>query len=644
MDKKTIRKRKRGFAALLLSAALAVQCSLSAFAGYVCDFTFPTQYSENMTNVNYFLYNDDEVIVDSGNADAVNKLSDTPATCTSARKVTVQASVVYGSGDTSKTYTGEKTYTVGDPIAHSLTFVAAKAPTCTEKGNKEHYKCTVCNKLFSDSAGKNEITAASIEEPSAHSLTFVAAKTATCTEKGNTAHYKCTKCGKLFSDSAGKNEITAASVEIPIDQNAHSLTEVAEKTATCTDKGNIAHYKCTRCSKLFSDDTGSTEITAASVETTDPNNHDWGEATYEWSADFLTCIASRVCTRDASHTESQYGAIIPYVSKTPSDGQPGERTYTAYFDKPYFTTQTKTMIFYAEEEKAQTQRNNTEPPEPIAPAAVAETTPDNSGSIYPPTYIPAGTPATTTAAETTTTAEITAPPEEIEDSDADTLSPADEEEDKFADVDSAEEGDTITVSMGDDTVLPAEVLDAIKGKDIDLVIELENGVTWTINGTSIKGDVSDIDLNVSFDDSGIPVDVINKVTGERYAITIHLDYDGEFGFEAVMTIDLQKKNAGYYANLFYYNPQTNELEFVSWDIISEDGTADLLFTHASDYTIIIDDKPLDGSADETAAAADEVPDPEPVTEENPNTGLTGSGLGFLVSAAVIALSRKRRTR
>lgn len=85
---------------------------------------------------------------------------------------------------------------------------------------------------------------------------------------------------------------------------------------------------------------------------------------------------------------------------------------------------------------------------------------------------------------------------------------------------------------------------------------------WTINGKSISGDLKDIDMSVSFD-SGIPVDVINKVTGERLSICIHLNYDGPLPFEAILTVNLKAGNAGYYANLFYYDPAAKELEFVS---------------------------------------------------------------------------------
>ena len=84
------------------------------------------------------------------------------------------------------------------------------------------------------------------------------------------------------------------------------------------------------------------------------------------------------------------------------------------------------------------------------------------------------------------------------------------------------------------------------------------------------------------------MEVINNVTGERYSINLTLAYDGEFGFKAVLTVNMEAKNAGLYANLFYYNGQSGELEFVCAGEIDAEGNVDLTFTHASDYTIVID--------------------------------------------------------
>ena len=164
-------------------------------------------------------------------------------------------------------------------------------------------------------------------------------------------------------------------------------------------------------------------------------------------------------------------------------------------------------------------------------------------------------------------------------------------------LDKAKSGDTVTVAMNGTTVVPKDIFDSIKGEDVTLVLDMENGLSWKINGQDITEPSGDIDFGVTVGaDAGksIPVDVINNVTGERYSMNLTLAYDGEFGFTATLTVNMESKNAGLYANLFYYNEQTGELEFVSARQIDADGNAELEFTHASDYTIVIDAAVMDG--------------------------------------------------
>lgn len=164
-------------------------------------------------------------------------------------------------------------------------------------------------------------------------------------------------------------------------------------------------------------------------------------------------------------------------------------------------------------------------------------------------------------------------------------------------LDKAKSGDTVTVAMNGTTVVPKDIFDSIKGEDVTLVLDMENGLSWKINGQDITEPSGDIDFGVTVGaDAGksIPVDVINNVTGERYSMNLTLAYDGEFGFTATLTVNMESKNAGLYANLFYYNEQTGELEFVSAGQIDADGNAELEFTHASDYTIVIDAAVMDG--------------------------------------------------
>ena len=153
-------------------------------------------------------------------------------------------------------------------------------------------------------------------------------------------------------------------------------------------------------------------------------------------------------------------------------------------------------------------------------------------------------------------------------------------------VKAADDGDIITVDMNGTTELPKKILEAIKGKDIDIVLDMGNGFVWTINGNDVKKTQS-VDMSVS-KGAKIPVRVLNKVTGENSYITISLKHNGSFGFKAVLTVELSKKNKGLYANLYYYNSKTKKTEFISSDKIGSDGKADLGFTHASDYVIVLD--------------------------------------------------------
>lgn len=162
------------------------------------------------------------------------------------------------------------------------------------------------------------------------------------------------------------------------------------------------------------------------------------------------------------------------------------------------------------------------------------------------------------------------------------------------------DGGEVDVDMNGQTNLPQDILSDIAGKDIDLVLDMGDGITWTINGKDVT-DPKDIDLGVEVDVSGIPVEVINNVTGEISTVQISLKHNGEFGFTATLTIDLGSKNDGYYANLYYYNPETNQLEFVDYGKI-EGGKADLVFTHASDWAIVIDKEPLGATEDASTEA------------------------------------------
>lgn len=191
---------------------------------------------------------------------------------------------------------------------------------------------------------------------------------------------------------------------------------------------------------------------------------------------------------------------------------------------------------------------------------------------------------------------------------------------------------TVTIDMRDGkTVIPAEILALVKGKNIDLVLNMGNGTSWTINGESIEIAKS-VDMGIRKGTSNIPASVLNTVTGERFTVQMSLKYDGEFGFFAELSVDLGSRNDGRYADLYYYNEKSKEMEIIdSSEIIG--GKAGFVMSHASEYAIVISDKPAAENIDSAAGISD-----MSETAESGNTALT---VVIMLAAAAFAVKIKK---
>ena len=151
----------------------------------------------------------------------------------------------------------------------------------------------------------------------------------------------------------------------------------------------------------------------------------------------------------------------------------------------------------------------------------------------------------------------------------------------------AKEGSTVTIDMKGETKLPASVTKEIAGKDVTVELDMGGGMVWSFNGLDVpKGGVR-LDLGVKTGTKTIPAKVINALTGEATTIQLQLDHNGPFGMLLKLSVDLGKKHDGLYANLYFYNPKSGELEFQSASMISG-GKASWAFDHASDCAIVID--------------------------------------------------------
>lgn len=163
-----------------------------------------------------------------------------------------------------------------------------------------------------------------------------------------------------------------------------------------------------------------------------------------------------------------------------------------------------------------------------------------------------------------------------------------------SDIAETAEGNTIIVNMNGAISVPAEVLADIKGKDITMTYQLSNGVSWTVNGNRITAkNPKTLDFGVVMSTekqfvNRIPIEVLNRVTNGRGHVDISLSYDGDLGMSAILNVNLGSQNKGYFANLFYYDENRKVMQFIGADDIDANGMAHLVFTHASEYSIVID--------------------------------------------------------
>ena len=162
-------------------------------------------------------------------------------------------------------------------------------------------------------------------------------------------------------------------------------------------------------------------------------------------------------------------------------------------------------------------------------------------------------------------------------------------------LETARPGDRLTLDLRGGSKLPGDVLDALLGKDVTLTLTMGDGVSWVIRGTDLPvtgNSFGSLSLGVNTNANTIPVTVINSVTGAAKVMQLALSHNGAFDFTLTLLLNAGKENAGLWANLYYYNPQTKALEYRVSSLIRADGTAPLPFASASDYAVVIDKRNL----------------------------------------------------
>ena len=238
-------------------------------------------------------------------------------------------------------------------LGHDLVTDAAVAATCTESGLTKGSHCTRC-----DYKVEQEVVPAL-----GHDYIDHEAKAASCTAVGWEAYQTCSRCDyTTYKEIPAKGHTAAAAVKEKevaatctkdgsydevvycaaceeemsrtsktVHALGHALVTDAAVAATCTETGLTEGGHCARCDYKVEQ-----EVIPAL-------GHAWDTPTYVWSTDYSAITATRICKRDANHTEQERGTVTSMVTKEATYDAAGEITYTATFENAAFTTQTKTV-------------------------------------------------------------------------------------------------------------------------------------------------------------------------------------------------------------------------------------------------------------------------------------------------------------
>lgn len=114
---------------------------------------------------------------------------------------------------------------------------------------------------------------------------------------------------------------TAVNGAVKLEKKCSHETELKNAVdATCTAAGYSGDAVCKICGETV-------EVGRA----TPALGHDYCSPTYAWSADYSACTATRICNRNAAHSETANGTVSSSVTTQPTVDAAGVRTYVAQF-------------------------------------------------------------------------------------------------------------------------------------------------------------------------------------------------------------------------------------------------------------------------------------------------------------------------
>ena len=502
--------------------------------------------------------------------------------------------------------------------------------TCTAAGIQTR-SCLSCN--FKET---REIPAPG------HDYISTITKEATETAEGIRT-YTCSKCQDSYTEAIAK---------LPA-SHKHSYSSSVSKQPSCIEKG-IKTYTCS-CGDTYSEEIPALGHDYTSKVTKDATETAEGVRTYTCSK-CQDSYTEAIAKLPASHKHSYSSS----VSKQPSCIEKGIKTYTCSCGDTYSEeipalghdmadSKCRRCGYQAPQANHNNGQTNGSSSSSGGSSSTSTSTSTNGSSPSGGNPPASGTtPSGSNPPASGTTPSGSNPPASGSSSNGG-KKPADNTSDNSAAPTAPAQN--VTIDMKNNTVLYEETISSIRGKDIDVILNMGNSISWTINGSNIVADEANgIDMGVTPDTGSIPDALIMRASAlstTGTVIGLSLVHNGPLDFHPVLAISTAPENAGLAANLYYYNPDSEQLEFMDAVEIDENGTICFTFSHASDYVIIISETVMtdtgvivsDHSAgnEPSSESPSEDNDGGPLSEEEPS-GLQPTAMIIIAVILLIAIA------
>ena len=328
------------------------------------------------------------------------------------------------------------------------------------------------------------------------------------------------------------------------------------------------------------------------------SNENCVKSAFDWSADHKTCVIELTYTDEHAHIEKHDCYVKSDIIKEATCSEMGINHYTATYGSYSDSVEVKDIPINANNHSSETVVKNSKAPTCEEQGYEGDLCCKDCGAI-----LKKGALIDSIGHEYTS--EVTKEPSITEDgirtyscikcgkTYQESILKLQENSEPFWNevsniIENSKNGKNIDLKFASNTCIPKNILESLKKNNKTIVFTLNNGVKWTVSGENISNIIDDkINFGVDLNTNMIPEMLISSINNRQEVLQFSLNHNGNFGLDAVLTINLMPDNAGKEADLYYYNKGAGKLEFMQKSTIKKDGMTDFDFSHASDYVIVI---------------------------------------------------------